>query len=223
MSNSVCPKCGAGIHPKCKPIRDGVPITWATTRILYECGSVLQGPDCRFVESDDCIRAESFVRNACIVEIAANNKAACFGCREFGDRCGANCLRRQLSQALAAKERAEAACAEMREACITLRGQDAEAIRRELRVVVKRSNEASQGQYDAVMRALSEKAENIDENARLRHENETLKAIRNALVNLDWCCGYAMTEQQHIELDNIRTLAVKAAAAKAPTDGKDIE
>jgi hypothetical protein len=36
---------------------------------------------------------------------------------------------------------------------------------------------------------------------------EKLEAVAERLRQLDWCIGYELTEEQYIELDNIRSLA----------------
>lgn len=52
-------------------------------------------------------------------------------------------------------------------------------------------------------------------------EGQGWREIAEALVNIDWCIGYELTEAQYIELDRIRS---KAAAMLAPaTSGKPKE
>ena len=38
-------------------------------------------------------------------------------------------------------------------------------------------------------------------------EIEKLRAIRDRLLELDWCIGYELTEEQHVHLDKTRWMA----------------
>lgn len=51
-----------------------------------------------------------------------------------------------------------------------------------------------------------------------KHEGQDWWKIAEALVNIDWCIGYELTEEQYISLDRVRTEAAKmlALAPAAP-------
>lgn len=38
---------------------------------------------------------------------------------------------------------------------------------------------------------------------------DALEAIADRIRNIDWCIGYELTSEQHVELDDIRSIAWK--------------